>query len=95
MALGEALGMSWALANNTRLNTDGWGTGSTRRMVVARSDNPVKPFIRQQAEAASAGALAEGSEFEFHHNAHQYGVTAESGVGYGLWEHAVLVEFAA
>lgn len=95
MAMGDALGFSWSLAANSRMNTTGWGTGSTRRMVIARTDHMVKPFIRQEAEPVSTSALAEGSEFEHMNNAHQYGVHTERGAGYGLWEHAVLAEFAA
>lgn len=95
-ATGASMGFTWDIAANARLLTaSGWGTGSTRKVAVCRTDSPAKAFIRQEAEGPRVSALAEGSEFEHTHNSHQYGVAAERGAGYGLWEHAVEVTFAA
>lgn len=54
-----------------------------------RTDGNVKPFIRQQETAVKLAAKAEGSEYEFDNDAHQYGVDAWRNVGYGYWQHAV------
>lgn len=95
-AVGEAMGFNWTLANNTRLlSQSGWGTGATRKIVVCRSDNPIKPFIRQEALGVVTSAKIDGSDFTHDTNSHEYGVNTERGVGYGLWEHAVEVTFAA
>lgn len=67
---------------NVRLNT--W----TDKFVVFRTDGQVKPFIRQQETAVMMKAKAEGSEFEFDHDAHQYGIDTWRNVGYGYWQHA-------
>jgi len=60
---------------------------------VFRTDGDVKPFIRQEEEAVSIAAIAEGSELEFKHNKHQYGVKAIRNVGYGYWQKACLYTF--
>lgn len=53
-----------------------------------RADGGVKPFIRQQETDVQLKAKAEGSEFEFDNDAHQYGVDTWRNVGYGYWQHA-------
>lgn len=72
---------------NPRLDTAGW----TDEFVVFRMDGGVKPFIRQQETPVMLKAKAEGSEYEFDNDAHQYGVDAWRNVGYGYWQHACLV----
>jgi phage major head subunit gpT-like protein len=73
-----------AVAANPRLKGD--------KIYVFRADGDVKAFIRQEEEAVQVKAKAEGSEYEFDHDAHQYGVDTWRNVGYGYWQHACLVE---
>lgn len=66
----------------------------TTKFAVFRTDGSVKPFIRQQETDVQIKAKAEGSEFEFDNDAHQYGVDTWRNVGYGYWQHACLVTMA-
>lgn len=77
-------GFSFALDVNTRLT---W----TTKLLVSRADGNTKPFIRQEEEALSIDAIAEGSELEFRENKHWYGCKASRNVGYGYWQQACLV----
>lgn len=63
----------------------------TDKFMVVRADGQVKPFIRQQETDVMLKSKAEGSEFEFDNDAHQHGVDVWRNVGYGYWQHAVLV----
>lgn len=72
-----------AVAANPRL------TGN--KIYVFRADGDVKAFIRQEETAVQVKAKAEGSEYEFDHDAHQYGVDSWRNVGYGYWQHACQV----
>ncbi len=74
-------GMNISVVMNTRL------TG-TDDFFTFRTDGNVKPFIRQQETEVMLKAKAEGSEYEFDNDAHQYGVDAWRNVGYGYWQHA-------
>ena len=60
----------------------------TTQFTVYRTDAPAKPFIRQEEEELTVGGKAEGSEYEFDNNAHQYGIKAIRNVGYGYWQYA-------
>jgi len=60
----------------------------TTQFAVFRTDAPAKALIRQEEEKISVGAKAEGSEFEFDNNMHQYGIKAVRNVGYGYWQYA-------
>lgn len=62
----------------------------TDKFVTFRTDSAIKPLIRQEETGVMLKAKAEGSEYEFDHEAHQYGVDTWRNVGYGLWQHAVL-----
>ena len=73
------------LVQNPRLST--W----ENKFCVFRADGSVKPFIRQEEEPVTLKVIAEGSELEFKHNRHQYGVDTWRNVGYGFWQHAALV----
>ncbi|OPY15236.1 MAG: Mu-like prophage major head subunit gpT [Syntrophus sp. PtaB.Bin001] len=64
----------------------------TDSLAVFRTDGNVKPFIRQQETEVMLKAKAEGSEFEFDNDAHQYGVDAWRNVGYGYWQHACYIQ---
>ncbi len=65
----------------------------TDSFVVVRSDSQVPPLIRQEEDAVEVAAKAEGSEFEFDYDAHQYGLRAQRAAGYGFWQFACKVKF--
>lgn len=71
------------VAANPRLTGD--------KVYIFRADGDVKAFIRQEETAVRMKAKAEGSEYEFDHDAHQYGVDTWRNVGYGYWQHACQV----
>lgn len=62
------------------------------KFAVFRTDSSVKPFIRQEEEGVKLKAIAEGSELEFKHDKHWYGVDTWRNVGYGFWQHACLTK---
>ena len=72
-----------AVAANPRL--------TEQHIYVFRADGDVKAFIRQEETKVQVKAKAEGSEYEFDHDAHQYGVDTWRNVGYGYWQHACRV----
>lgn len=67
---------------NTRLTAD------NDVFYVFNSDGSTKALIRQEETEVDMKAKAEGSEYEFDNDAHQYGVDAWRNVGYGRWEKA-------
>jgi phage major head subunit gpT-like protein len=71
------------VVGNTRLN---W----TDKFATFRTDGRLKAFIRQQETDVVMKAKAEGSEYEFDNDAHQYGVDTWRNVGFGRWQYAVL-----
>lgn len=73
------------VVGNARLNA--W----TDKFVVFRTDGDVKPLINQSETDVKVAAKAEGSEYEFDNNAHQYGFSASRGASYGMWQGACLV----
>ncbi|MBI2313579.1 MAG: Mu-like prophage major head subunit gpT family protein [Betaproteobacteria bacterium] len=73
------------VANNPRLNT--W----TDKFAVFRTDGRQKSFILQEETGVTLKAKAEGSEFEFDNDAHQYGIDSWRNVAYGQWRHATLI----
>lgn len=79
--------LSFNMAVNPRLTTAGW----TDKFAIFRTDSDTKAFIRQQEEAVTLDAIAEGSEEEFKFKRHLYGVKASRNVGYGFWQDACLV----
>lgn len=62
----------------------------TDKLAIFRADGGIKPLIRQQETPVDLKVKAEGSEFEFDYDAHQYGIDTWRNVGYGLWQHACL-----
>lgn len=64
-------------------------TGTTV-LYVFRTDGRAKPFILQSETDVEMTAIAEGSEEEFKHNRHLYGVKAIRNVGTGYWQQAVM-----
>lgn len=78
-------GMNVSVAANARLSS--W----TDSFAVFRTDGAAAPFIRQQETEVMMKAKAEGSEYEFDNDAHQYGIDAWRNVGYGYWQHACYV----
>jgi len=59
-----------------------------------RSDSSIKPYILQEENAPQIEALAEGSDFAFQNDAHQYGISKSCAVGNGVWQYAVKNTFA-
>lgn len=57
------------------------------KMRVFRTDGRTKPFIRQEEVPVKVSAKAEGSETEFDHNEHHYGLYASGNAGFGMWQH--------
>jgi phage major head subunit gpT-like protein len=74
-----------SIAQNPRLS---W----TDKFAIFRTDSSIKPFIRQEEENIKLKAIAEGSELEFKHDKHWYGVDTWRNVGYGFWQHACLAQ---
>ena len=66
----------------------------TANFGVFRTDSYIKPLIFQRETGINIGAKAEGSEFEFDNDAHQYGVDYWGNCDYGLWQNACLVTLA-
>ena len=64
----------------------------TDKLAVFRTDGRVKPFILQEEQPISVDAVAEGSELEFNSDKHHYGVKWQGNVGFGMWQHACLVQ---
>jgi phage major head subunit gpT-like protein len=63
----------------------------TDTFYIFRTDSPIKGFIAQTEQEVELKAKAEGSEFEFDNDAHQYGIDAWRGVGLGYWQRACRV----
>jgi len=76
--------MSITSAANPRLT---W----TEKIAVFRTDSNVKALIRQEETGVVVKAKAEGSDYEFDNDAHEYGVDTWRNVGYGYWQNACLV----
>lgn len=81
------MGLNIAVATNARLT---W----TTKFATFRTDSPIKGLIRQEEMGPSIKAKAEGSEFEFDNDMHQYGVDTWRNVAYGYWQHACLATLA-
>lgn len=78
----QATKFNISIAANARLST--W----TDRFAIFRTDGQVKPFIRQEELGVMMSAKAEGSEYEFDYDKHQYGIKAVRAAGYGYWQQA-------
>lgn len=65
----------------------------TDGFVVVRTDSQVPPMIRQEEDDVEVSAKAEGSEFEFDYDAHQYGLRASRAAGFGFWQFCCKVKF--
>jgi hypothetical protein len=66
---------------NWRTNSSRWFNTWTDKFVTLRTDGRLKAFIRQQETDVVMKAKAEGSEYEFDNDAHQYGVDTWRNVG--------------
>ncbi len=62
------------------------------KIAVFRTDSSVKSFIRQEEKGIQLKAIAEGSELEFKHDKHWYGVDTWRNVGYGFWQNSCLTQ---
>ena len=78
------------LAVNPRLSA--WE--SSYNFAMFRTDSAIKSFIRQEETGVQMKAKAAGSEFEFDHDAHQYGIDAWRNVGFGMWQNSCLITMA-
>lgn len=68
---------------------------TAKTLHLHRTDATMKPFIAQrETDSMDIKAKAEGSEYEFDNDAHQYGVDAWHNAGYGLWQYSVLATIA-
>ena len=65
----------------------------TTKFATFRTDGETKPFILQEEVPLNVSAIAEGSELEFTHKKHWYGVDWAGNVDYGFWQHACLHTF--
>lgn len=63
----------------------------TDKFAIFRTDSAIKPLIRQEETGVEMKAIAEGSELEFQHRKHHFGVETWRNVAFGLWQHAMLV----
>lgn len=81
----QATGFSVDIVGNARLSS--W----TDAFAVFRTDSNAKGLIRQEETDVDLKVKAEGSEYEFDNDAHQYGIDAWRNVGYGMWQDACLV----
>ncbi|MCP4342139.1 MAG: hypothetical protein GY799_25455 [Desulfobulbaceae bacterium] len=63
----------------------------TAQFAIFRTDSNVGSFIRQEETAVDLKAKAEGSEYEFDNDSHQYGVDTWRNSGYGMWQNSCLV----
>lgn len=81
----DAQGMTINIVVNPRL------TDWTSEFAVFRTDGDVAPFIRQEEDGVNLKAKAEGSEFEFDNDAHQYGVDTWRNAATGYWQYACKV----
>lgn len=81
-------GYSFQLAPSARLSEVG------AKFFLFRTDSDTKAFIRQEEEAVTVAAIAEGSELEFNEDKHHYGVKAIRNVGNGMWQRAIEVDFS-
>lgn len=79
---------SIAAVANPRLSS--W----TTKFAVFNTDSHIKPLIFQKETNIRVSSKAEGSEFEFDNDAHEYGVDYWGNVDYGLWQKACLVTMA-
>jgi len=80
-------GFGYEIVATPRLNA--W----TTKFALFRTDADAKALIRQEELPIQMSSLTEGSELEFEHDKHQYGIKALRNVGYGMWQNACLVTF--
>lgn len=79
-------GMNIKVVMNPRLSA--W----TDQFSIHRTDSPIKGFICQEEQDVALKVKAEGSEYEFDHDAWQFGLDAWRNAGYGYWQRACLVK---
>jgi len=84
LTLGSMGGYSMQLAASPRST---W----TDKFAIFRTDAATMPFIRQEETELEVAAIAEGSELEFEHRMHHYGISASRAAGFGAWQRAVLI----
>lgn len=65
----------------------------TDKIAIFRTDADTKAFIVQEEVPLEVDAIAEGSELEFTHREHLYGVYWSGAVAFAFWQRACLVTF--
>ena len=63
----------------------------TDKFALFALDTNTGAIIRQEETNVMLKAKAEGSEYEYDHDAHQYGIDTWRSAGYGMWQDACLV----
>ena len=66
-------------------------TSHTDKVIIARTDAKLKPFILQTEREIESQVLGEGSQVYFDERAYQLGIDCSRGVGYGLWEYCLRI----
>jgi len=62
----------------------------TDKLAIFRTDSLTKAFVHQVETGVMIKAKAEGSEFEFDTDLHQYGVDSWHNSNFGYWQNALL-----
>ena len=66
-------------------------TSATDKVFIFRTDGGLKPFINQVEVELERQLLGAGSEEEFKHDRHLYGIYMSRAAGPGMWQHAMRV----
>jgi len=82
------LGTNNVLSGIARVIGCPWLT-TTTTWYLLKTDGIIRPFIFQDREPITFGALAEGSEEEFRREKYLYGVVARYRMTYGYWQYAI------
>lgn len=64
----------------------------TDKFAIFGLDGETKPFILQEVGEPEPSSKAEGSDFEHDNDAHEHGIMAMRGAGFGAWQAACLVQ---
>lgn len=84
----DAFKRSYAMANSANVRLNSW----TEQFVIFRTDVAAKALIRQEEQGIRMSMLGPGSDNFFQNYEWLFGMDADRAVGYGLWQHAVLVK---
>lgn len=79
--------LDWVV--NARLGST-WAS----KFAIFRTDSAIKSLIRQEETGVVMKVKGAGSEYEFDHDAWQFGIDTWRNVGYGYWQNSCLVTMA-